>query len=296
MKASVLLISYNQERYIKECVESILMQDTSFDVEIIVADDYSTDETLKIITNLLSVNKFPYKVLNSGKNIGMHQNYRRGFEACSGDYIAIIEGDDYWDDPMRLNKHIVFLDKNPNCVLSFNRLKIHQQEKNRLILQEWNHQKDVEFITTSMMASKNRIGNLSACVLRKSVLQKLPPELYELGFADWMLGMALGEHGTLARLKEPMSVYRVHEKGIWSGSLKVEKYSKLINTIIPKYDAYLGYKYHNEFEIFKERLEIRLKQESSLKYKILSMTPLFIKKTLSYILPEFIKAPLRNII
>lgn len=295
MKVSILLISYNQQEYINECVESILRQEVTFDVEIIAADDQSTDATPEIIAGLLKQSKFQHKILVDKQNLGISKNYQRGFAACCGEYIAVMEGDDYWDDPMRLAKHIAFLDENPKCVLSFNRLKRLYHEKNILKIQEWNHPKDVELITTSMMALKNRIGNLSACVFRKSALQKLKPEIYELGVADWMLGMAVGEHGTLAKFKEPMSVYRVHEKGKWSGKSKKENFSRLINSTIPKYDKFLGYKYHDEFEAHKKNLEMSLERDSSLKHKIIKMIPSGAKRSLSYILPEIIKAPIRNL-
>ncbi len=181
MKTSILLISYNQEQYIKECVESILNQEVSFDVELIVADDHSTDATLEIIRGILEQCKFQYKILVNKQNQGMHKNYQRGVAACSGEYIAIMEGDDYWSDPKRLEKHITFLDAHPDCVMSFNRLMIYNQANGTFKPQKWDYPDSFEYITTAMLALKNCIGNLSACVIRKSAFMKLKPELHEMG-------------------------------------------------------------------------------------------------------------------
>lgn len=238
------------------------MQETPFDVEIIVADDCSTDATSEIITSLLSMSTFTSKVLVDDKNLGMRMNYQRGFAACSGKYIALMEGDDYWSDQRRLVKHIEYLDTHPEYVMTFNRLTVFNEEKGTYRLQEWNHNLSQETITTAMLAKQNIIGNLSACVIRRSAFMKLNPDIHELGFADWMLGMALGEHGTMVKFSEPMSVYRVHAKGKWSGNETKDNFLKMINYTIDKYDKYLGYRYHNEFMAHKIRLKSKLKKIS----------------------------------
>ncbi len=291
MGLSILLITYNQEKYIQQCVESILMQEAPFDVEIIVADDHSTDTTLEIITRLLSKSKFPYKVLADDKNLGMQKNYQRGFAACSGKFIAVMEGDDYWSDPKRLTKHIKYLDAHPECVMSFNRLIVYNEEKGTYTPQKWDHPDSVENITTAMLARKNHIGNLSACVIRRSAFVKLNSDLHELGFADWMLGMVMGEQGSLVKLGEPMSVYRVHDFGLWSGRSKTENFQKMINHIIDKYDNYLGYRYHDEFMDHKRRLEAKLRK-SALKYAIQKNTPGFFIRLVKILVPVNIRKAL----
>jgi glycosyltransferase involved in cell wall biosynthesis len=296
MKISILVVCYNQEKFIRESVASILAQKIPFEHEIIVADDCSTDATLSIVKEILERSDLQYKILENEINLGISKNYQRGFAACRGEYIAVMEGDDYWEDPFRLTKHVAFLDDNPNCVLSFNRLKIYNQLKGTIKDQNWTHPEDVEFITTSMMALKNRIGNLSACVFRRSALQKLRSDLYDLGIADWMLGMAIGEHGTLAKLKEPMSVYRVHENGKWSGRSRKDQVTGMIQNTIPKYDQYLNLKYHAEFEEHKKNLHLNLLRDASIKHKIVKHTPTFVKKTLSFLLPEFVKTSIIKII
>ena len=98
MKLSILLISYNQSEFVEEAIDSILNQNIPFDYELIIADDSSTDGTLELISNKLSGTLIKYFVLTSKLNLGISKNYQRGFKACKGEYIAILEGDDYWTD------------------------------------------------------------------------------------------------------------------------------------------------------------------------------------------------------
>ena len=127
MKLSILLVSYNHENYIQQGLKGIAIQQCNFEFEVIVADDCSTDNTLILIRDELGKKGLDYKVLESTQNLGLEMNYKRGFEACQGEYIAVLEGDDYWTDPFRLQKHADFLDQHHECSMSFNRLIVFDQ-------------------------------------------------------------------------------------------------------------------------------------------------------------------------
>ena len=96
MKIDIILITYNQEQYIAQAVESILLQRVNDDVQVrvIVADDCSTDKTLEIIKSYEDKSPFPFVYLSVEDNMGHVRNYQRAFAACVGDYVAILEGDD----------------------------------------------------------------------------------------------------------------------------------------------------------------------------------------------------------
>ncbi|MEO5564068.1 MAG: glycosyltransferase family 2 protein, partial [Chitinophagaceae bacterium] len=116
MKVTILVIAYNHSSYIRQCLGSVLMQDLPFETEIIIADDFSTDNTLEIIREMLDGSSLEFKFLQTEKNLGLVKNYQRSLKLCSGDYIAVIEGDDYWTYPQRLKKHVRFLDSHTECV------------------------------------------------------------------------------------------------------------------------------------------------------------------------------------
>ena len=105
---SIASITYNHEKFIAQAIDSFLMQETDFDFEIIIGEDCSTDDTLKIIKEYKA--KYPdiIKLITSESNVGMMTNFIRTLEACSGKYIALCEGDDYWTDTLKLQKQVNF--------------------------------------------------------------------------------------------------------------------------------------------------------------------------------------------
>lgn len=93
---SVLMITYNHEPFLAKAIEGVLSQETCFDVELLIGEDCSRDNTRKVA--LEYQRRFPHKirVIYSSENVGMHKNFNRILDAAKGDYIAMCEGDDYW--------------------------------------------------------------------------------------------------------------------------------------------------------------------------------------------------------
>ena len=256
MKLSILLVSHNHEQFIQECVEGIIIQNLPFEYEIIVADDFSTDNTLNIIRESLDKAKMNYRILPSTKNLGQKKNRKRSFEACRGEYIATLDGDDYWTSPNRLLNHISFLDNHRECVLSFNPFIKKVEKKSKFEIPKWDGNNDFEYITANEMALNNHIGNMSVCVFRHSVLKTMDEKLLDMGFADWFLGLYFGQYGLLAKQKEPTSVYRIHAKGAWQGKNPEDKRDRILE-LVDLYNTILDYKYNTEFQ------QLRLKTLSS---------------------------------
>lgn len=120
MKLSVGILTYNQAQYIRQCLDSVLMQEVDFDYEIVVGDDASSDGTIAILeeyeervkSEKLRVKSI--KIIRSVKNEGISMNYKKVLSACTGDYIALCEGDDFWTDPHKLQVQVDFLDAHPD--------------------------------------------------------------------------------------------------------------------------------------------------------------------------------------
>ena len=114
-KISVCVVAYNHGRYIGDCLASVVGQQVDADLEILVGDDCSTDETRRIIGGYAE--KYPGRVhpVFHPRNIGGTRNYQILIGKAEGDYIAHLDGDDYWL-PEKLAEQIAFLEKNPNCV------------------------------------------------------------------------------------------------------------------------------------------------------------------------------------
>lgn len=117
-KVSVFMITYNHEKYIAEALDSILMQKTDFDFDIVIGEDCSTDATRRIV--LEYSRKYPDKIklLLHNVNVGFISNMMYVLEACTGKYVAMCEGDDYWTDPFKLQKQVDFLEANKEYALA----------------------------------------------------------------------------------------------------------------------------------------------------------------------------------
>ena len=121
---SIFMLTYNQEEFIEQTIESILIQRTNFDFQIVIGEDYSTDRTRDICTKYASEHGKKIKLLPClSKNIGLIANYMRTIAECDGKYIAICDGDDYWIDSYKLQKQVDFLEKNPDYSIVYTALK-----------------------------------------------------------------------------------------------------------------------------------------------------------------------------
>lgn len=122
-KVSVCVVTYNHEKYIKECLESIVTQECNFDFEVIVGDDCSTDNTRAIVQEY--ANKYPniVKPIFHEKNLGPQGNYLYIHNLAKGEYIAGIDGDDYVLAG-KLQAQADFMDKTPDCNICFHRVKV----------------------------------------------------------------------------------------------------------------------------------------------------------------------------
>ena len=111
MVASVAVLTYNHEAYIRQCLDSILAQVVDFPYEIVVVDDCSTDSTRDILREYAQAHAHIRLHLNS-ENQGISRNNNLILSLCQGTYVAMLEGDDYWMDPKKLQRQVDFLNDN----------------------------------------------------------------------------------------------------------------------------------------------------------------------------------------
>lgn len=123
MKLSVFLVTYNQEQYIQQALDSIVMQITNFDYEVIIGEDHSDDRT-GVICDEYAAKYSNFHVYHHKKNLGLVKNWEFVLNHCKGEYITMLEGDDYWVDPYKLQKQVNFLDSNKDCNLCFTNVDV----------------------------------------------------------------------------------------------------------------------------------------------------------------------------
>lgn len=299
MKLSVLLVTYNQEMFISDTLESILMQDCNFKYNIVVADDKSQDRTLDIIKEFDE--KYPdieFIYLNDDENLGITKNYKRGFkEACKSEYVAVIEGDDLWTNKFRLRKHVEFLNEHRECSMSFNQIMCWVPETNQYNFQPISNGNEYELRTMLSLIYENFIGNFSCCVYRSSDLLKINEKIYDIKAYDWAINMAIGEFGLLGFLTEPMSIYRINSKGTWSSMSAEDQAEEIIETC-HLYDKFFEGKYSEHFEyIIKYNSQDKLispTEKRKLNYIFNYWLPPIVKKIVIACLPEALYSKIRG--
>lgn len=250
----IILFCYKQEQYIKQALRSIYAQELPGDVtaRIIVADDASPDTTLAIIKHLAPESPFQMVFLPEEPNMGISKNYKRSFAATDADYVAILEGDDYWL-PNHLAQHIEFLETHSECSMSMNEITTLNEQTGQMRVSVMVRDAKATHIMVDLhkqIAEGNQLGNLSACVFRGIYLRELPDNFFDMPIADWMLGVMLAQCGLIGIIKGSTNVYRVKESGVWSGRSKWKQH-RIMLRYADMYDQFQNYKYHKEWQEFK---------------------------------------------
>lgn len=252
-RLSVLLVTYNHAEYVEEAINGVLMQDIDEPFEIVVADDGSTDETLTILRLAASNNpEIHFRFLDSSTNRGITRNYQRAFSACNGDYVAVLEGDDYWVRPSKLSEQRDFLDGHRECDLCSANYYVYDENRSQFTPRIAVGPGHVVFGARELIAD-NVVGNFSTCMYRVAALKRIPPAFYEIRSYDWAINICIGRYGLIGFLKEPMSVYRIHDRGAWSLLSHTAKL-KIQLELIPAYDNLTDHVFHQDFVVLSEHL------------------------------------------
>ena len=238
MKLSVLLITYNHEKFIAQALDSILMQKVDFDYEIVIGEDCSTDKTRKIIRDYLD--RYPDKIrfVARERNIGPIKNFIQTYKSCTGKYIAMIDGDDYWTSPDKLQKQVDFLEKNDDFAIVFHMVGTVDELDGAREGRTWpDHPKDVYTIEDLL---KECFMHTAATVCRNGLFGEFPEWFHSTIMYDWPTHVLNAQYGKIKCIREILGIYRFHGGGLWSGlekpatHLEYIKFYKAINTHLKK--------------------------------------------------------------
>lgn len=219
------MITYGQEKFIEQAINGVLMQECDFEVELIIANDSSPDQTDAVIQSILGNHPRAswIKYIKHEKNLGMMPNFIFALQQCKGEFIALCEGDDYWTDPLKLQKQVDFLETNPDYVLCFHQVNI--LKTNGEIVDDFITKVPENYETIETLA---RLGNYihTPSVVFRNIIKEFPSEFEQSPIGDYFLYMLLAEQGKLKYLEEKMAVYR-EGIGIWSAK---SEYFRNLNT------------------------------------------------------------------
>ncbi|GAB3869775.1 hypothetical protein GCM10028824_17360 [Hymenobacter segetis] len=213
------MITYMHEAYIGKAIESVLGQKTNFQVELVVGEDASSDNTRGIIEDY--VRRYPKRIrlIPKGPNVGPQQNFTRTFLACKGKYIAMLEGDDCWTVPHKLQKQVDFLENNPDYAVSAHNLSVINAAGKAI-----NDLIRPEKIPTTYTLENLAIANVlltASCIYRNTFTAGpnptgLPDWFVHTKIGDYCLHMLAARHGKVMYFPDVMGAYRIHDGGIWT--------------------------------------------------------------------------------
>jgi hypothetical protein len=251
MKVSVMMITYNHEEYISQAIESVLMQETDFPYELVIGEDCSTDGTRQVVVDYQEKNPEKIRLLLSAQNLGMHENARRTRQACRGEYIAVLEGDDYWTDPHKLQKQVDFLDSHPECAMCFHAVKWVFEEGSREPRVVYPPERKDMYRLEDLL-ERNFISTGTTMARSGLQLNNTPSWACELAMGDWPFFLQCARQGYIGYVDEIMAVYRVHGGGVWSRTDPVQRYLALLE-FYERVDEYLDFRYEKTVQSALQR-------------------------------------------
>ena len=215
---SICCITYNHEPYIRECLDGFLMQQTKFTIEILIHDDASTDGTSEVIREYQE--KYPdviFPVIQTEnqyskgvRGINIHYNFPR----AKGKYIALCEGDDYWTDPLKLQKQVDVLESDSSIAICFHDANVKNELDSSFLdfYEALNKSIPNKVTTFENLIEANYLPTLS--VLFRNINEPLPIGFFKFTVGDWPLHLLNSRFGNIYFLNEKMAVYRIHAGGV----------------------------------------------------------------------------------
>ncbi len=258
---SVSVTTYQHAHFIQQCLDGILAQTTNFPYEVIIGEDGSEDGTREICVNYAA--EYPDRIrlfLRDRKTSvlehdGKQHRFNGQFNSMStrGKYIALCEGDDYWTDPLKLQKQADFLEAHPECSLCYHNVKRFFPDNTRApdLLVPADRK---TLLSINDIVLQNPIPTPSV-MFRNGLLGQLPEWYYGLALGDWPLWVLLAQHGQAGYINETMAAYRVHSGGVHSGTPLLDWLPRM-RQVHDAIDRGLDYKYHDIVEQGKERYVI----------------------------------------
>lgn len=249
---SVCVFAYNHEGYLTEALDSVLSQKVDFPLEVIIAEDYSSDGTLHVAQDYQTRYPDLVRIEQSGRKdkllINGHQTGRYNLfnvlHACRGRYIAFLDGDDYWIDSEKLQKQVDFMEAHEGCSLIFHNAYLVRGEIPTVCEETYLPAGFASGRDMKQLLVEMNYVQTSSVMFRNKIPQEFPRIFYTCMFGDWPLHVYNLNFGYPEYMHEVMSVYRIGT-GIWSRKRRSEQMTAIlefydqVTEIMPKELLYL---------------------------------------------------------
>jgi glycosyltransferase involved in cell wall biosynthesis len=220
---SVVMIAYNVEQYIRHAIDSVLAQRVDFDYELVIGEDGSTDRTREIVLEYAANWPDRIRPILRDVNLGMNRNFMETLQQARGRFIALLDSDDYWTSPDKLQRQMDFFGSHPECSICFhNTLVVY--EDGGLPTHPFHAEHREHLISRGIPKPISTLADLAAgnfmqtcsVMFRAGLYGELPDWYLEMPTFDWPLHVLNAEHGSIGYIDEVLGAYRVHSAGFWS--------------------------------------------------------------------------------
>ena len=238
---TIRCLVYNHEPYIRQCLEGFVMQKTNFTFEAIVHDDASTDGSAAIIKEYAE--KYPdiiKPIYETENQYSKHDgSLRRIMDSHTrGKYIAYCEGDDYWIDPLKLQKQVDFLEGHPEYSMCFHNAIKYYENYNQIELFN-NYSRNCDL--TLHDAVHKWLVPTASMLLRKNICINIPAWVRQIYSGDYTLILLAALNGKVFYIHQIMSVYRINFEGTSASAQMKKRYAFVIEQKILLLKSFVGH-------------------------------------------------------
>lgn len=249
---SVIVLTYNQEAYIRQTLDSILLQQVDEPVEIIIGDDHSVDSTSTICRDYQAHHPECVRYFYNEHNLGLVQNFVAMLHHCKGEYIALCDGDDYWMDRQKLQKQVQVMRADSRCVLVHtNRQLLAEQLYEQPSLDNRIAENPLELFFHPYICVPTTMFRARPVLAWLDTYERLSQQ-QDWRMLDFPLWLYLGTQGTFRYLPDNTAVYRVLPNTLSREQEKCKRYRFDSSVMrIKQYFYPLYYKNSNNRNLFR---------------------------------------------
>ena len=261
LMVTILCITYNHKSYIRQCLEGFVMQKTNFRFEAIVHDDASTDGTVDIVREFAE--KYPNIIKPMIEKENQYSKGKTSFGRTMlehyppGKYIAECEGDDYWTDPLKLQKQVDFMEAHPEYSMVCNRTGLYSQKKMKLTGENSCYKRSQPVETKDIILRGGLFISTCSILYRRAIgCAEYPDYMKNCHVGDYPLQIYAAMQGKVYYFNDMMSVYRVDNSTSWAGQRKTISLEKRISTVMSEVKMLKGFchDYPQYESFFKNRI------------------------------------------
>jgi hypothetical protein len=224
----IIVITYNHEAYLGEAIDSILAQETSFPIHVTIVDDVSTDNTREVAGRYANADPDRVRLIVNPTNVFNNVALLEVLAESRAEYIAVLDGDDYWIDPLKLQKQVDFMNDHADCALSYHNAELVYQDGRPK--QYRNPPSQPAFSNIHELFVRNFIANCSV-LYKRAALEEIPDWYSGVEAGDWYMHLLAARHGRIAYLPEPMAAYRIHAGGMWTRRTPLEQWNCCVDIL-----------------------------------------------------------------